>query len=104
MTIYTFLFPLASLHPQATAVAQMIWCQADRAAAWRNFNQTGKMPKSAKPAKSLSSIACSTPIARNVSLAERSGISGTPYILFGNGGSAAGAMSAAELEARLARP
>ena len=104
VTIYTFLFPLASLHPQATAVAQAIWCQADRAVAWRDFNQTGKMPKSAKPAKSLSSIACSTPIVRNVALAERSGISGTPYILFGNGGSAAGAMSAAELEERLARP
>ncbi|KQQ44675.1 hypothetical protein ASF61_21340 [Duganella sp. Leaf126] len=104
VTIYTFLFPLASLHPQATAVAQAIWCQADRAVAWRDFNQTGKPPKSAKPAKSLSSIACSTPIARNVALAERSGISGTPYILFANGGSAAGAMSAAELEARLARP
>lgn len=104
VTVYTFLFPLASLHPQATAVAQAIWCQADRAAAWRDFNQTGKAPRSAKPAKSLTSIACSTPIARNVALAERSGISGTPYILFGNGGNAAGAMSAAELEDRLARP
>lgn len=98
VTVYTFLFPLASLHPQATAVAKAIWCHADRAAAWRHFNQTGKAPKSS------TSVACATPIARNVALAERSGISGTPYILFGNGGSAAGAMSAAELEERLARP
>lgn len=95
VTVYTFLFPLASLHPQANAVAQSIWCDADRAAAWRQFNQTGKAPKSAP---------CSTPIARNVALAQRSGIGGTPYILFANGDSAAGAMSAAELEERLARP
>ncbi|MPQ55134.1 DsbC family protein [Duganella sp. FT27W] len=98
VTVYTFLFPLASLHPQATAVAKAIWCHADRAAAWRQFNQTGKA------SKLPTSVACATPIARNVALAERSGISGTPYILFGNGGSAAGAMSAAELEERLARP
>lgn len=97
VTVYTFLFPLASLHPQATAVAQAIWCAPDRTAAWRHFNQTGKVHKS------LKSVACNTPIARNVALAERSGIGGTPYILFGNGGSAAGALSAAELEERLAR-
>ncbi|HTP40115.1 MAG TPA: DsbC family protein [Steroidobacteraceae bacterium] len=34
VTIYTFLFPLESLHPGATEKARQIWCSADRAATW----------------------------------------------------------------------
>jgi len=34
-TVYTFLLPIASLHPQATRKAIAVWCAADRSRAWR---------------------------------------------------------------------
>ncbi len=94
VTIYTFLYPIASLHPQATDLAQSIWCASDRAQAWRRYMVTDKAPVHAR---------CSSPIARNVALAARAGIYGTPFIIFSNGDKAAGALDTASLERRLAR-
>jgi len=34
VTIYTFLFPIASLHPQAGDKARAVWCAPDRVKAW----------------------------------------------------------------------
>ena len=34
VTVYTFLFPLESIHPGATAKASAIWCAPDKSAAW----------------------------------------------------------------------
>ncbi|WP_308925848.1 DsbC family protein [Janthinobacterium sp. J1-1] len=92
VTIYTFLYPIESLHPQAASVAQSIWCAKDKSAAWRQYMTTGKKPKV---------IRCDTPINRNVALANSAGIFGTPYLLFANGTQAPGAMPAAALEQRL---
>src|SRR5882757_1816329 len=33
-TMYVFLYPIASLHPQATAKAHSIWCAKDHSQAW----------------------------------------------------------------------
>lgn len=92
VTIYTFLYPIESLHPQAASVAQSIWCAKDKSAAWRQYMTTGKEPKV---------LRCDTPINRNVALANSAGIFGTPYMLFANGTQAPGAMPAAVLEQRL---
>jgi thiol:disulfide interchange protein DsbC len=35
VTIYTFLMPIASLHPGARSKAIAVWCSRDRVAAWR---------------------------------------------------------------------
>lgn len=94
VTVYTFLFPIDSLHPEAAAVAQSIWCAKDRADAWKKFMATGKAPQPAS---------CDTPIERNVELAAKGRINGTPFILFANGGQAAGALDSASLERRLTR-
>lgn len=94
VTVYTFLFPIDSLHPEAGAVAQSIWCAKDRAGTWKKFMATGKAPQPAR---------CDTPIARNVELAGKARIDGTPFILFGNGDKAAGALDTASLERRLTR-
>ncbi len=93
VTIYTFLFPIASLHPEAMSIADTIWCAADRPAAWHGYMVNGESPKS-KP--------CASPVLRNIRLANKAGIHGTPFILFARGGKAAGLLDTATLERRLA--
>jgi len=94
VTIYTFLYPINSIHPEAADVAQSIWCAKDRSVAWQSYMVAGKNPAPAR---------CSSPIERNVELAGKAGIYGTPFILFSNGDKAAGALDTASLERRLSR-
>lgn len=93
VTVYTFLFPLASLHPQAMAKSASIWCAKDRVEAWATAMSTGSVPDSDNR--------CRTPIEANIELAQRAGIQGTPFIFFENGTKAAGALDVASLERRL---
>ena len=37
VTIYTFLYPLAQLHPNAVAKSKLIWCADNRVEAWNNW-------------------------------------------------------------------
>lgn len=92
VTIYTFLYPIASLHQSAATRAEEIWCAKDRTAAWRDYMLQGKKARSAR---------CLTPIADNIALANRAGILGTPYVFFSNGQKTAGAMDTATLESYL---
>jgi thiol:disulfide interchange protein DsbC len=94
VTVYTFMMPLESLHPNAKAHARAIWCAPDRGRAWREFMASGKLPSGA--------ATCETPIERVLALGERLGINGTPTIIFGNGQIAAGALPAVDIERRLA--
>lgn len=94
VTIYTFLYPIESLHPEAASKAERIWCAKDRAAAWITFMTSGKLP--AKVAR------CNTPLEAIAEIAQRGAINGTPYIFFEDGSRAAGALDAASLERRLA--
>lgn len=82
VTIYTFLFPLESLHPDARRKAVGVWCSKDRAKAWDDLMHRGTVP----------TAACEdTPIERNLRLAGELGITGTPTIIFENGASVPGA-------------
>jgi thiol:disulfide interchange protein DsbC len=92
VTVYTFLFPNRSLDQDAFATAEAIWCAPNRAAAWKNYMSAGTAPMQAH---------CSSPIGRIIALAEKAGIHGTPFLFFGNGTKAAGALDAAGLESRL---
>ncbi|MBB3221707.1 DsbC family protein [Pseudoduganella umbonata] len=91
VTVYTFLLPLAALHPDAPAIAESVWCADDPQAAWRQALR-GDRP----PAKT-----CAHPLARIASFAEHHGIAGTPYIVFENGKHAVGTLNHAELERHL---
>jgi thiol:disulfide interchange protein DsbC len=77
VTIYTFMFPIESLHPEAKAKAESIWClpEADRAVAWDNMMK-GVMPAPSK---------CTNPIDRNIGLAESLGVNGTPTMFSEDG-------------------
>jgi thiol:disulfide interchange protein DsbC len=90
--VYTFLLPLASLHPQATRKAIAVWCAADRPRAWRAV----VLERQTLPLKT-----CPHPIERNLALAEKLEVHGTPTLVAADGRMAAGVMSAGALAAWL---
>jgi len=92
ITVYTFLVPLASLHPQATKKAIAVWCAANRSRAWRAVVLERKTP---------SAKICAHPIERNLALATKLEVRGTPTLIAADGRIAAGAMPAAQLSAWL---
>ena len=88
-TMYLFLFPISSLHPNAPKVAKSIWCSLKPENAFEGYVLDSVNP----PIKE-----CADPIERNIALAETLGISGTPTLIHSNGKFAAGAMPRNELE------
>jgi len=93
VSIYTFLFPLDGLHPEAKGKAERVWCAANPAKAWAALMTTGKLVESPN---------CATPIARINQLATSLGINGTPTIILQDGSLIPGAAPAAEINRRLA--
>lgn len=95
VTIYTFLFPLESLHPGTTEVSKKIWCSKHKSAAWKTFMATSSLPPDAQ------SDDCETPVNAISLLGAKLGINGTPTLIFSNGTMVPGASPAAEIEKRL---
>jgi len=75
-TAYVFLYPLKTLHPDAAAKAESIWCAKDKQETWLNW-----MVKDTAPVKNT----CANPIESNEKLAEDLGVAGTPTIYLNNG-------------------
>jgi len=96
VTIYTFLFPLAQLHPDATDKAQAIWCAADRDDAWQTFQRTGTVP--------ARGAGCSAPLEQLADLARRYKVIATPTLVFADGRVVPGALPRARVEAALDAP
>lgn len=90
VTIYTFLYPLDELHPDASRKARQIWCSKDRAATWTAFMRDGK--------PLTGSDKCDTPIAKIQELGSQLGITGTPGLIFANGRMVPGAIDTAQIE------
>ncbi len=88
-TVYVFLFPIASLHPQAAAKAESVWCSKDKAKAWHDLMLSGKKPETKT---------CKNPIEANIKLASQLGISGTPTMVHKSGKKLSGAVPRATLE------
>ncbi|OIQ82024.1 putative thiol:disulfide interchange protein DsbC precursor [mine drainage metagenome] len=94
VTIYTFLYPLEGLHPDAANKARAIWCAPDRARAWQDWMLNGQLAKGA--------AGCNAPVDENVELGKKLGVSGTPLLIFSNGKRVSGAIPRQEIESRLA--
>ena len=94
VTIHTFLMPIASLHPQARAKAIAVWCAKDRLGAWQALMTRDQVPPSAD---------CAHPVDRNVALADRLGVTGTPTLVAADGRVLPGAASAEQINAWLSR-
>lgn len=90
VTVYTFLFPLESIHPGATEKAKQLWCANDRAAAWTEW----MLNKKDTPA-----TACKTDgLTTLQALGEKLKVTGTPTLIFADGHRVAGAIDKQQLE------
>jgi len=90
VTIYMFLYPIESLHPNAPEIAKRIWCAPDRVKAWDDY-----MGKGIKPPADAS---CANPVDKIVDYGRKRGINGTPTLIFESGDRVPGAISAAQIE------
>ncbi len=90
VTVYTFLVPF-----QGNARPLAIWCAPSRELAWSRFMLHGDT-SSLDP-----SPACSNPLERNLALARRLGVQGTPTLFWANGGRTDGYVGRQALDARL---
>ncbi len=93
VTVYTFLFPLESLHPGAREHAKAVWCAADRNKVWNDAMRNGIVPKG--------NTNCATPLEKIADLGGKYRVSATPTIFFANGRKVEGAMPAEQLEQAL---
>ena len=89
VTVYTFLYPIGQLHPDAVNKSRAIWCAPDRAKAWQDWMLNGQLVKSGE---------CDTPIEKLAELGRKLGVTGTPTLFFTNGKRIAGAYPAKDIE------
>lgn len=92
-TLYIFPYPLEGLHPEAVDKAVAVWCAPDRVRAWADLMKTGKVPAKRN---------CENPIQRNIQLAQRLGINGTPTMLSADGRMLSGSVPGDRIEQWLA--
>jgi thiol:disulfide interchange protein DsbC len=93
VTIYTFLYPIDQLHPDASQKSRKIWCAADREKAWQEWIIEGKLPDNDGK--------CETPMATVAELGRKFHVSATPTIVFSGGHVVPGALPVAQLEQEL---
>lgn len=96
VTMYVFLYPIASLHPQATAKAHAIWCAKDRSQAWTQWMHEKKLP----PTTSCSD----DPLDELQKFGDHLHINSTPTLFFADGRRVAGAIPTAEIDKLLSAP
>ena len=96
VTIYTFLYPLDELHPQASERARAIWCAPNRGEAWTQWVLEHKQPPDKGSCKQ-------TPLEENAKLAQNFGINATPTLFTSNGHRISGVRTADKLEVLLSQ-
>lgn len=91
VTIYTFLYPLAQLHPDAPHKARQIWCAKDRLQTWTAFMRDGQ--------ELTGTDKCdTTTLDKIAALGDQLGITGTPGLIFANGQLVPGAIAKDDIE------
>lgn len=93
VTIYTFLYPLEQLHPDAANKSKLIWCAKDRVDAWNKWIFKNKLPDSAGT--------CKVPLEEVGELARKYGVVSTPTLFFENGKRMQGAQPYKAIEAAI---
>jgi thiol:disulfide interchange protein DsbC len=95
VTIYTFLYPIDQLHPDAARKSRMIWCAPDKTKAWDDFFASGKLPDNNGD--------CRNPVQATAELGRKMRVSATPTLVFADGSVIPGALPAAQLEQQIAQ-
>lgn len=90
ITIYSFMMPIASLHPDAHRKSVQIFCQPNPTQAWTTWMREGKLPPEVAE--------CPNPVAKTTALGNSFGFNGTPTIIFPNGKVQAGYVPLPQLE------
>lgn len=82
LTVYTFLMPIESLHPNAKKKAVQIWCSKNPTEAWTNWMRKGTAP--------TGTDTCTNPVQATMALGDSFGFTGTPTLVLPNGMTQAG--------------
>ncbi len=93
VTIYTFLYPLEGLHPDAANKSKAIWCAPDKVKAWNDWILNGQLAKNDGD--------CNTPLGKNAALGRKLGVTSTPTLIFANGKRLLGAYPTKDIEKAL---
>jgi thiol:disulfide interchange protein DsbC len=93
VTIYTFLYPIDQLHPDAARKAKLIWCSVDPVKAWDQFFDSGVLPKNNGD--------CDNPVAATSALGQKLRVTATPTLVFADGSVIPGALPAPRIEAEI---
>lgn len=92
ISVYVLPYPAVG-GAKAASVSESIWCTKDRADSWSTYIQTGKQPESKK---------CANPLQRNIALAQKLQIRGTPALVFEDGSIIPGAVPASVIQNKAA--
>jgi thiol:disulfide interchange protein DsbC len=90
VTIYTFLYPIDQLHPDAANKSRSIWCATNREKAWTDWILKDQLPTATGK--------CEVPLEKVGELARKFGITGTPALIFSDGKKIPGAVPYKEIE------
>jgi thiol:disulfide interchange protein DsbC len=93
VTVYTFLFPIERLHPNAPDKAKTIWCAPDRSKAWTTWMLKNYLAQG--------NSSCSTPLDTIATLAQKLGVNSTPTLFFADGSRLRGAYPTEDIEKAL---
>jgi thiol:disulfide interchange protein DsbC len=96
VTVYTFLVPF-----QGEAKPIAIWCSADRVQAWQRVMLQGHSTLFGTASNTAS--VCDHPVDRNLALAHRLGVNGTPTLIWADGSRTEGYVDHGVIEARVQR-
>jgi thiol:disulfide interchange protein DsbC len=93
VTVYTFLYPIEQLHPDAANKSKLIWCANNRVKAWEDWILRDQLPSSAGN--------CEVPLDKVGQLAKKAGVTSTPTLIFADGKRMLGAQPYKEIERML---
>ena len=93
-TLYTFLFPIDQLHPDAARKSRILWCAPDRGKAWDTYFATGELPSNNGD--------CGDPVAKTQALGDALHINATPTLIFADGTMIPGALPLPQIEKEMA--
>lgn len=94
VTVYTFVIPI--LGEDSKVKTENIWCMKDRTQAWRDWMLDNQAPPKAFGM-------CASPTQRNLAMAQRLRVNGTPAMFFEDGSRLAAAAPVNVIEQRLAK-
>lgn len=93
VTVYTFLYPIEQLHPDAANKSKLIWCAKNREKSWEDWILRDLLPSTAGT--------CEVPLEKVGQLAKKLGVTSTPTLIFADGKRMLGAQPYKEIERML---